>query len=128
MRTAVLLMVTTFVYGLYGLGFLLIPHQMIALYGGEIGDIGEFTTRLYGSLLVGVAIICWFARDAQKDDSFHAILIGMFVATLLGGILAAINLSTSATVKNMSYLPMIIQFLLAASYGYAQFGPFKKSE
>ena len=128
MRTAVLLMVTTLVYGIYGAGFLFLPNQLIALYGGEVGDIGEFTTRLYGSMLLGVSVICWLARDAQRDNSFQAILTGMFFATLAGGILAALNLYTSETVKNWSYLPVIIQFLLAFSFGYARYGPYQEPD
>jgi len=123
MRTSVLMMVTALVYGAYGLGFLFFPSTFIALYGGEIGSIGAFTTQLYASMLLGVAVICWLAKDAPRTEAFMAILLGLFVAMTLVTIVVAVNQFSSETVKSWAWMPWTIQVLMAAGFGYARFGP-----
>jgi hypothetical protein len=123
MRTSVLLMVTAMVYGAYGLGFLFSPGTFIALYGGEIGSIGAFTTQLYAAMLLGVSIMCWQVKDAPRNEAFMAILLGLFVAMTIATIIVGMNQFTSPTARAWAWMPWTIQALLAAGFGYARFGP-----
>ena len=128
MRTAVLLMVTAWVYGLYGLGLIFVPSEVIARFGGDVMGIGAFTSELYGSMMLGAAVMCWFAREAPRDAAFKALLLGMFVATLAATILLLVNQFTSPTAKTTAWFIIVIQGILAASFSYARFGPYRKPD
>ena len=126
MRTTVLLMVTAVIYGLYGLGFLIIPHTVVTLYGGDVDPVGTYITRLYASLLIGVAIVCWQIREAERDEAFKAFLLGMAVDITIATVLAAINQFTSETIRFYGWTTVIIQGMLASGFAYARFGPTPK--
>ena len=123
MRTSVLLMITAVIYGLYGLAFIFIPAQVVGQYGGALGDIGSLMAQLYGSLLVGVALVSWQIKEAERDTAFMAFLLGMCVAIGIATVLVAINQFTSPTAKTWTWSTVVIQALLSFSFGYARFGP-----
>ncbi len=122
MKTSALMLITAVIYGLYGLGFLFTPDLLIGQYGGELSAIGAFTTQLYGSLLIGVAVMCWLGQDGARTEGLNAMLMGLFVGITLSIIVLLYNQFTSTTANNWVWLPIVIQVLLAVGYGYAWFG------
>jgi hypothetical protein len=122
MKTSALMMVTAILYGLYGLGFMFTPNLLIGQYGGELGTIGAFTTQLYGAMLIGVAVMCWLGQNGARTEGLNAMLMGLFVGITLSTALLLYNQFTSTTANNWAWLPILIQIMLAAGYGYAWFG------
>ena len=93
----------------HGLGFILLPAQLLALYqiGGSPG--AEFMGQLFGSQLIATAIIVWKARDFQSLDALSAVVLANLVANAVGT-----ALSVRAVMINVSG-PM--GWLAVAIYG-----------
>ena len=84
-----LLLTLAAVYGIvFGLLLLLLPDVVISgVFGAStippdalralIGNL-----RGYGGVLIGVAVINWFARNSEANQARDAILLGMFIGFL----------------------------------------------
>lgn len=114
-----LLLTIAAVYGaVFGLLLLFVPELILpnvfganAVPAALIGNI-----RGYGGVLVGVAIINWFARNSDPSQARDAILLGMFIgfaALTLTGILRV--LSGSPAVGGI--VTLVINALLALAFG-----------
>ena len=66
----------------FGLGFILIPAQVISGYGITLEVAGQWIARYLGSAFIGVAAIAWLARNAEPGAALRAIILGNFIACL----------------------------------------------
>ena len=59
---------------LYGLGFVLIPASMMALYGGPMEPHVILNIQFFGSALLALGVIGWFAKDFREWDPVRGVL------------------------------------------------------
>jgi hypothetical protein len=55
-----LLIIFAVFVAVFGLGFFLVPAQVISIYGGDIQD--EFAWRYFGASLLGIAVVNFIRR------------------------------------------------------------------
>jgi hypothetical protein len=116
----VLFTLNTIVGLLFALGFLVLPEQLISLYGIAPNPATVYLGRLFGALILGFISILWFARNSGESEARHAIVIGGLVGWGVGLIAALLGQFTGA-VNNLGWLNVVIYFLFALDYGYFLF-------
>jgi hypothetical protein len=91
------LFIATSVLGLvFGLGFLLVPHLLIGLFGTTVNDGGEVSARLYGKALLALATIAWLGRDLRGDGA-RAIAGGALVNFVLAAVISVWSFAAGIT-------------------------------
>ena len=86
MDTKLYLTIAAIVAILFGLGFLLIPANVIPLYGVPLSPHVITNARFFGSALLAWGVITWFARDFQEWAAVRGVLIGSVVGDIVGGL------------------------------------------
>jgi hypothetical protein len=106
---------------LFGLAFLLIPVQTMSAYGVTLDISGQFIGRYFGSALVGVAVLTWFARNAKQDnEAMRAIILGDFVLCITGFIASLFDVFYGAG-NTLVWTTVLVYLLLGVGFGYYQF-------
>ena len=100
------MLISTVVAAIFGVLFVVVPGQVTATYGVTADAAMRYMGQLFGVCLVGIAVLCWFAKDAPESEARTAILRALFVtdglgfvvalAAQLGGVVNALGWSTVA--------------------------------
>ena len=101
---------------LFGLAFLLVPASLLALYGITLDPSSQWVARLFGSALLGYATILWLARKVPSGPALRAILIGAFVSSLTGLLVAILQLPLGSA-NALVWSTAVIYFLLSLGFG-----------
>jgi len=86
MDTKLYLTIAAIVAILFGVGFVLIPANVIPLYGVPLEPHVIMNARFFGSALLAWGVITWFARDFQEWAAVRGVLIGGIVGDVVGGL------------------------------------------
>jgi ABC-type Fe3+-siderophore transport system permease subunit len=117
MTSRTLLTITAVVAILYGLAFLLVPDTINALYGVPSAPHIALYTRFFGSALLGLGVITWFAKDFRSWDAIRGVLIGIAVTTAIGGLIALFAVVTGLS-NAMTWTSVVVYALLLAGAVY----------
>lgn len=104
----------------FGVVFVLLPEQTLAQYGVKLmPKAGIYVGRLFGSTLLGIAVISWFARsmDAKARTS---IVLGLLVVNGVGFIVSLLA-QLDGVVNNLGWSTIAIYLLLGLGFGYFRF-------
>ena len=82
------LLIVAIVAVLYGLAFVLIPGPFTALYGVPPEPHTILAAQYFGSALIGLGVIYWFAKDFADESAVRGVLMGTVASTVIGGIIA----------------------------------------
>lgn len=125
MKVSLLLTIAAVYAGIFGLLLLLVPDVIFSSVTGALATSPDQAkvlatvvgnARGYGGVLIGVAVMNWFARNSEANRARDAILLGMFVAFValtLTGILRV--MSGSPAVGGLATL--VLNALLAVAFG-----------
>lgn len=112
-----LLIIAAVITLVFGLGFVLLPEQLLSLYGITLTAAGIFIARLFGAALIGYAVLNWLIKDTEDAGARRAIAITgsmhaaigfvVFLIAQLGGVLNALG-----------WFNVAIYLLLALGFGY----------
>ena len=100
----------------HGVGFVLVPEQVMASYGMASSAATLLMARLFGAALVGLALIFWFARDGSSE-SVRAVFIATIVGNTAGLIVVAMG-TIAGTLNAMGWVAALIYLFGAAGSGY----------
>ncbi|MBL8378639.1 MAG: hypothetical protein JNM79_12270 [Burkholderiales bacterium] len=110
-----LLTINAFLATAHGLGFILLPSQMLAFYQIAGGSGAEFMGQLFGAELLVVAIVTWKARDFVSLGALAAVVLANLVADAVGTVLS-VRAVMAGTVGAFGWLAVAIYGLLALAY------------
>ena len=63
---------------------LFIPGKLGALLAGAVVPGAAYTSRQFGSALIGEFMLTWFGRNAEPSNTRRAIILNIFVFDLIG--------------------------------------------
>jgi hypothetical protein len=107
---------------LFGLGFVLMPGQLVSFYGVDLNAAGTLIAQLYGAALLGFGLLNWFARDFGDDGAKQAVLTANLASDALGFIFALMGqLGGVPGVNALGWSTVLIYLLLAAGFAYLRF-------
>ena len=120
MKLNVFMAIVAVVAVLFGLGFVLVPEQLMSLYGAAPDAGTNYMAQLLGAALLGFAVILWLCKDAEDSPVRQAILLGLFVAEGVGfGVALIIQLG--GTINALGWSTVIIYLLFTLGFGYFRF-------
>jgi hypothetical protein len=104
----------------FGLGFLLLPGTMVALYGMEAAPSANLLGQLFGVELIAVGLVCWFVKGVSDPAALRAIMLALLIADVAG--LIVVLMGTLSGVMNIvGWSGVAIYLVLAAGYIYFRF-------
>ena len=104
----------------FGLAFILVPAQLMSLYGVTLEAAGQWVGRYLGSAFIGIAVLNWFARNAAQNGTMRAIVLADFVVSITGLIVAVLD-RLYGTGNALVWSTVAIYLFLALGFGYFQF-------
>ena len=69
MKLSTLMLVNALVAAVFGVGFIVVPGQVMSAYGPEVTPQLEYVTRLFGAALLAFAILTWTARNSPDSGN-----------------------------------------------------------
>lgn len=120
MKLKNLMVLNAIVSAVFGIGFLLVPAQVMQLYGFTVDAQLIYVGHLFGASLVGFAFLSWLARDAADSDTRRAIILALFVAEGVGFIVALMG-QLAGTTNMLGWSTIAVYLLFALGFGYFQF-------
>ncbi len=87
MDTKLYLTIVAIVAILYGIAFVVFPANVVVLYGGPAEPHFLMAIQGWGSALLALGVIAWFARDFRDWAAARGVLIGLVVVDVVGGII-----------------------------------------
>lgn len=120
MRLTNLMIISTFIAGPFGVGFVLLPEGLFSLYGVTSSPQLNYTGQLFGGCLIMVAVLAWGARNATDSVALRAIVLSFFIGDAIGFCVALIA-QLGGIVNALGWSTVLIYLLLALGYGYFQF-------
>jgi len=100
---------------LFGLGFLVVPHQFMSGYGVVLNEGTVTVARSLGAMLLCVGLMNFVARNAEDSTALRAILYGnlaIHVPTLANDLVAVL----SHAVASQAWGSVIIHVILSGGF------------
>jgi phosphoglycerol transferase MdoB-like AlkP superfamily enzyme len=94
----------------------LIPENLLSLYGISLDPSNQWAARYLGSILLGFAAINWLGRTAKSGPALRAIIVGSFIASIAGFVVALFELLNGQG-NMLVWSTVVIYFLLSLGFG-----------
>jgi hypothetical protein len=121
MKLGNFLVIATIVAGVFGVALLVVPTQLVALYGVKLTPATEVIGRIAGSVILGFAIVFWSIRNQSGAEALKGAMLAGLIAN---GLDALILLHATATglLNTLGWAQVAINGLLAVGFAYFTFG------
>jgi hypothetical protein len=120
MKLSTLMVINSIIAFVFGIAFVLIPWQVLSLYGTQPSPELNYVGQLFGGALLAFAVLTWTARNAGESDARKAIVKALFIGDGVGFIVALIA-QLNNVVNNLGWSTVVIYLLLAIGFGYFSF-------
>jgi len=117
MKLNVFLMIATLVAAVFGLAFLIVPAELVALYGPRLNPAGVVVGRIAGSTILAFAIVYWGARNSKGAETLKAVLVAACISNGLDALIMA-HATWTGLVSTMGWGQVVINGLLALGFAY----------
>jgi hypothetical protein len=121
MKLGLLFTVDAVIAAAFGIGFVLVPAELLQQYGVAVNPGTALLGRLFGGTLLGLAVLCWQVRAEGPSDALRAIVLSLFILDLLGFVISLQGVLSGA-VNALGWLTVVIYGVFAAGFGYFAFG------
>jgi hypothetical protein len=120
MKLSTVMILNTILAGVFGVAFVLVPGQVVSLYGIPADPILKYMAQLFGASLIALALLTWSARNATDSDARKGLVLALFVGDAIGFIVALIC-QLNNVVNALGWLNVAIYLILTLGFGYYQF-------
>jgi hypothetical protein len=122
MSYRILFLVNAFIALLAGLACLLVPAMVLEQFGAEARVPELLLARFFGSAMVTIGLLLWFAKDVMDDRVQRNLGLALLVGAMLGLIVTAIGVSpVSGVIRSNGWAAMLVYVLLAFGYAFLVF-------
>jgi uncharacterized protein YjeT (DUF2065 family) len=109
---------------LFGLAFVLAPTAAASIYGIPADPHTALALQFFGSVLIGIAVVNWFAKDFGDWEAVRGVLIANVVGDAIGGGVNLLGtfqglLNGMAWTSTIVYAALLIGALYCLSTGAA---------
>ena len=117
MKLGSFLVLATIVAAGFGIALVLVPAQLVELYGVKLTPATEVIGRIAGATNVGFAVLFWSIRNGSGAEAVKPAMLAGLVAS---GLICLIVLHATATglLNALGWGQVAINGLLAAGFGY----------
>lgn len=121
MKLSTYMTIAAIIAFIFGVGFILVPAQVMSIYGVTLQADNQFVARYLGAAYIGVAFLAWLSRNAAPSEARNGILSGIFVLTVLG-LAVGIYDALAGAGNSLVWLNVVLFLLLAIGAGSYRFG------
>lgn len=121
MRLSTLLLIAGLIALVFGLGFLLAPVPLLALYGVTADPALILIARFFGAALVQVGLVLYLIRNVTDPVTSRGVVLGSFLGSL-AGLVVALTGQFWGVVNGLGWSSVVIYGLLLVGYGSFVFG------
>src|SRR3989304_6058388 len=118
MKLSNLLILNAVIALAFGIGFLLLPGPLVALYGATPGPQINLVGQFFGVELIHVGLLAWLARNVADGLAQRAMVLAFLVGDALGLVIALIG-TLSGVLNAVGGSAVVIYAIL--TLGYAHF-------
>jgi hypothetical protein len=115
-----LLMVAAVIGAAFGVAFVVASGPLLAIYGITLDKAGTLVAQLFGALLIGVAVLNWFARNVTDPEARQAVVVGNLTGDVVGFVVILIG-QLAGIANALGWVNVAIYLLLALGFAYVQF-------
>ena len=117
MKFSTFMVVYAVVSAAFGLGFVLMPGQLLPIYGVDPDLALRLIGQFFGAALLSLAILAWLVRSLSDSETRRAIVLALFVGETIGFIMALIGqLNGILNVLGWSVVVVYLVFTLGLAY------------
>ena len=120
MRLSNLLVVAAVIAAVFGVGFVVASGPVLAIYGITLDKAGTLVAQLFGALLIGFAVLNWFARNVTDPEARQAVVLGNLAGDVVGFVVILIG-QLAGIANALGWSSVAIYLLLALGFAYVQF-------
>ncbi len=115
-----LLVVAAVIGAIFGVAFVVASGPLLAVYGITLDKAGTLVAQLFGALLIGLAVLNWFARGVTDPEARNAVVLGNLVGDVIGFVVILIG-QLAGIANALGWVNVAIYLLLGAGFAYVQF-------
>ena len=121
MKLSQLMSIKAVITLIFGIGFVLVPKAVMALYGVTLDPGGAMMTQFFGASFLLLSIVLWFARNAPYSEvTLQALLLAVVIGDAIGFIIALLA-QLSGLPNALGWLNVALYLLLTLGFGYFRF-------
>ncbi len=121
MKLKIFSIVWAVIYLSFGLGLLLIPIQLMAIFGVTLDSDGTMMARILGAALTAYGLTFGLNRNLPATDkAWHNLLLTSFIYNIVVIPIMLIAVLDGVT-NSMGWMPFGQHIFLAATFGYFTF-------
>lgn len=103
----------------FGIAFVLVPAAVMSLCGVTLNPDGILMARVVGACLIGIGLVCWFDRSADRN-ALQGITLAFFVGDTVAFIVTLLG-KLSGLMNPLGWAIVAIWMFLALGLGYFRF-------
>ncbi|HTP00015.1 MAG TPA: hypothetical protein VMJ64_01475 [Anaerolineales bacterium] len=109
---------------LFALALLLGPDTILKFFGFTTGKTEVLLAKTIGAGLIGVGLLCWFAKDFTDPAAVQGVNLSLFVAAAVAFVVALLGILSQTTRSASAWLIVVLFLAFALGFAYFQFiGP-----
>jgi hypothetical protein len=117
MKLNTLLLVSAFVGAVFGIAFVVVAGPLLSVYGVTTDKVGLLLAQLFGTTLLGFAVLNWLTRDVSDPDAQRAVVFANLTGDAIGFVIVLIGqLAGITNVVGWSTVAIYLAFVLAFGY------------
>lgn len=120
MKLSMVMTLNAVVAAVFGIAFVVLPDQSMALYGVEPGAVQAYLGQLLGSAYLTFAVLTWVGRKAADSDARRAIVLSLFIGFAIAFVVSLLG-QMNAVVNSLGWLTVVLYLLFAVAYAVFAF-------
>lgn len=107
---------------IFALGFIFAPAQLTSLYNVTLSQGGIFVGQLFGTSLLGFAVLNWYGRHFTDEQAQQGLAIANLATDTVGFIFSFFaQLNGVGGINGLGWSTVLIYLLLALGFAYVRF-------
>jgi uncharacterized membrane protein len=120
MKFSTFMVVYAVVSAAFGLGFVLMPGQLLPIYGVDPDSALRLIGQFFGAALLSLAILAWLVRNLSDSETRRAIVLALFVGETIGFIMALIG-QLNGILNVLGWSVVVVYLIFTLGLAYFQF-------
>jgi len=120
MKFSTFMVIYAVVSAVFGLGFVLMPGQLLPIYGVEPDAALRLIGQFFGAALLSLALLSWLARNLSDSESRRAIVLALLVGEAIGFIFALIG-QFNEILNVLGWSVVVVYLIFTLGLAYFQF-------
>ena len=101
---------------LFGIGFLIAPNRVLALYGAQTDPVGELASRAFAVNNIVLSVVMWIGRDHLQTRLGRGLIAALFVGNSIN-LLLSVQGQMNGVLSAFGWMNVILYLVFASGYG-----------